>query len=345
MKKRISINMLSSADSVEGQGVGSAYLEQVSLIKEGANEYFDVYINDKVKTDIIHCHTIEPKNYIKMKNNKGVNVSYVHFLPETLDGSIKLPNLFFDIFKKYVVDFYKCADHIVVVNPIFIKPLVKYGIPEKSIHYIPNYVSKDKFYPLKKKEINDIRGKYGIDKDKFVVLGVGQVQTRKGVLDFIKVANKNPDIEFIWCGGFSFGVITDGYDELKTVYDNPPKNVKFLGIIPREEMNNIYNISDVLFMPSFNELFPMAILEAVNSHKPLLLRDLDLYEDILFSKYLKGNKVSEFSGLINRLSEDETLYKKYSKYSKEISEYYSKENVLKMWIDFYTKIYNDKIEK
>ena len=193
MKKKISINMLSSADSVEGQGVGSAYLEQVGLITEGASEYFDVFINGKNKSDIIHCHTIEPKNYIKMKRNKGLNVSYVHFLPETLDGSIKLPKLFFNIFKKYVIKFYKCADYIVVVNPIFIKPLVKYGIPEDRIHYIPNYVSKDKFYPLKKKEVNEIRDKYGISKDKFVVLGVGQVQTRKGVLDFIKVAKKNPD--------------------------------------------------------------------------------------------------------------------------------------------------------
>ena len=39
--------MLSSADKVDGQGVGSAYLEQVSLVKEGAKDLFDVKINDK----------------------------------------------------------------------------------------------------------------------------------------------------------------------------------------------------------------------------------------------------------------------------------------------------------
>ena len=32
--ERIRINMLSNADKVDGQGVGSAYLEQVSLIKD-----------------------------------------------------------------------------------------------------------------------------------------------------------------------------------------------------------------------------------------------------------------------------------------------------------------------
>mgnify|MGYP004578239229 CR=1 FL=1 len=50
--KKITINMLSSADKVDGQGVGSAYLEQVSLVKEGAKDLFDVKINDKKDADI-----------------------------------------------------------------------------------------------------------------------------------------------------------------------------------------------------------------------------------------------------------------------------------------------------
>ena len=48
--KKITINMLSSADKVDGQGVGSAYLEQVSLVKEGSKDLFDVKINDKKDT-------------------------------------------------------------------------------------------------------------------------------------------------------------------------------------------------------------------------------------------------------------------------------------------------------
>ena len=189
-----------------------------------------------------------------------------------------------------------------------------------------------------KKDASFIRQKYGISKDSFVVLGVGQVQTRKGVMDFIDVANKMPDTTFVWCGGFSFGRITDGYDELKKVYENPPKNVIFTGIVPREEMNDMYNVADVLFMPSYNELFPMSILEAINSSKPLLLRDLDLYKDILFNKYLKGNDNDEFVSLLTELKSDKKLYSKYSKFSTEISEFYSKEHVLEIWKDFYQSI-------
>lgn len=336
--KKISINMLSSADKVDGQGVGSAYLEQVNLVKDGASDIFDIKINSNEKADILHHHTVDPKNYLKMKKHKGVNVSYVHFLPDTLDGSIKLPKFAFNIFKKYVTKFYTKSDYLVVVNPIFINDLVRFGIDKNKIKYIPNYVSKENFYKLDKKNIVDIRKKYNIDENTFVVLGVGQVQTRKGVLDFIEVSKKLPDVTFVWCGGFSFGRITDGYEELKKIYENPPKNVIFTGIIKREEMNDMYNMADVLFMPSYNELFPMSILEAINSEKPLLLRDLELYKDILFNKYLVGTNNEEFVDKLNMLKNDKELYNKYSKYSKEISEFYSKEHVLEIWKEFYQNI-------
>lgn len=338
--EKIKINMLSSADKVAGQGVGSAYLEQVELVKEKLSDIFDVTINGGIKYDIMHHHTVDPINYIKMKLTKGVNVAYVHFLPDTLDGSIKLPRIFFGVFKKYVTKFYRNADHLVVVNPIFKKDLIEYGIDENKITYIPNYVSKDKFYLKSEKEIKEIKRRYDIPSNKFIVLGVGQVQTRKGVKDFVEVAKQNPDLYFVWCGGFSFGKITDGYQELKAIWENPPQNVKFLGIIPREEMNDIYNICDVLFMPSYNELFPMSILEAVNLNKPILLRNLELYEDILFHKYIMGKNNEEFSSNLKKLSKDKEFYNEASNNSKYISNYYSKEHVSEIWKNFYLDIYN-----
>lgn len=339
---KIKINMLSNADKVDGQGVGSAYLEQVSLIRDELSDYFDVVINDSKSADIIHCHTILPEYLIKMKRHNSVNVAYVHFLPDTLDGSIRLPLSALKFFKKYVTYFYNTADYLIVVNPIFIDDLVKFGIPEEKIKYIPNYVSKDSFYLESKENVQATRQHYQINEDDFVVLGVGQVQTRKGVKDFIEVAKQLPNVSFVWAGGFSFGKITDGYEELNDIYNNPPKNVKFIGIIPRDQMNAIYNIADVLFMPSYNELFPMSILEAINSRKPLLLRNLDLYRDILFEKYISEENNDGFVKQIQLLMNDPNYYQIYSQYSLEISEYYSKENVKEIWKDFYLSIVDQK---
>lgn len=335
---KLRINMLSKADSVDGQGVGSAYLEQVALVKE-CSDAFDVTVNHKgSRFDIVHVHTINPQYFCKM-NNRHVNVCYVHMLPDTLDGSIKLPKLLFKLFKKYVVAFYRKADEIVVVNPIFINPLVELGIKRECVTYIPNYVSKDQFHVIDEKARIEVRDSYGVPRDRFVVLGVGQVQTRKGVVDFVETAKRNPEMFFVWAGGFSFGKITDGYKELKEIVDNPPENVKFTGIIKRDKMNDIFNMSDVLFMPSFNELFPMAILEAVNAHKPVLLRDLDLYVDILFEKYEKGHDVDDFVDALKKLHNDKVLYAKAAQNSANISEYYSKEHVREIWREYYPRVY------
>ena len=339
MNKKIRVNMLSMADSVDGQGVGSAYLELMKLLKEDGKDDFEIQLNKGVKNcDIIHAHTFEPRNYLKLKRAKVPTISYVHCLPEHFDGSIKLPKFAFKIFKKYVINFYKSADYLVVVNPIFKKDMVLAGLDENKITYIPNFVSKEMFYKKSDKEIASIREKYGLSKNDFVVLGAGQVQNRKGVKDFVEVAKKLPDIKFIWAGGFSFGAITDGHKELETIMNNPPENVKFLGIVPRSEMNDIFNMSDLLFVPSYNELFPMSILEACSTDTPILLRNLELYEDILFKKYLSAGNNEDFAKLILKLKNDKLEYDKQVLNSKYISDFYSKDHIYKMWKEYYTSI-------
>ena len=107
-------------------------------------------------------------------------------------------------------------------------------------------------------------------------------------------------------------------------------------------MNGIFNMCDLLFMPSFDELFPMSILEAVNSRKPVLLRNLELYEDILFNEkdtYAKANDIDGFCEQINKLSSDKKYYEHYQEGSKYISDFYSKEHVNNLWREYYQRIY------
>ena len=116
---KIRINMLSQAESVKGQGVGSAFREQVNLIKE-MDEFFDMEINSRSsKFDIYHIHSPNLR-YRNRMNKKHLNVVHVHFIPSKNDGSIKLPKLANFIFNKYVEKLYKKADELVVVNPCFI---------------------------------------------------------------------------------------------------------------------------------------------------------------------------------------------------------------------------------
>ncbi|WP_058485817.1 glycosyltransferase family 4 protein [Defluviitalea phaphyphila] len=340
------INMFSSAQKIKGQGVASAYLEQVRLVQEGLQDY-TIKINKLGFGDINHYHTVDLKHYlsIPIAKKKGVTIGYVHFLPETIDNSLQLPRILKKIFYKYIIDFYDKMDFLVTVNPYFINKLEEYGINKEKIIYIPNFVSNKKFFPYDKEKKIEIRKKNNVKESDFIVLGVGQIQTRKGVKDFVEVAESIPEIQFFWAGGFSFGRITDGYKYLKEIVKNPPPNVKFLGIVDRNKMNNIYNMADILFLPSYNELFPMTILEAMNCNLPILLRNLPIYDQILFDFYLKGQNNDDFIKIIKRLKNDEKFYDKYRKKSVEGSKFYSEEGILKMWRECYKKALSVKREK
>ena len=336
---KIRINMLSQAESVKGQGVASAYREQISLIQE-LSDYFEMEINSKSKDfDIYHIHSPNYRYKVRM-NKKHLNIVHVHFVPSKNDGSLRLPKLINYIFNKYVEGLYRKADELVVVNPCFISELEKLKINRENITYIPNYVDKSRFFPLPEDRIDEIKDEYHIPKDKFVVLGCGQIQTRKGFDDFVETARRNPDMQFVWAGGFSFGRLMHGYKKYKKLLKKLPQNMVHLGIIDRNKMNDVFNMCDVLFMPSFIELFPMTILEMCNVGKTFLVRDLELYRPILFSKYCSGNNVDDFSSELKKLKDDVPYYNLQCENSKFISSFYNKETLLNTWKEYYLRVFD-----
>ncbi len=338
-----SINMRSTAEKVKGQGVGSAYAEQVGLMKRGLKG-FKVYENALKVCDIHHYHTINPDYFIErmLLKDKSIAVGYVHFLPDTVDESLNMPKWMRSIFYWYMLKFYNSMDYLVTVNPTFIKKIAEYDIKKPKVLCIPNFVAKADFYEQKLSKKANTRKKYKVPQNKFVVLGVGQLQRRKGVAEFVEVAKMQPDVQFIWAGGFSFGRMSDGYDEIQKIMENPPKNVKFLGIIPREEMNDLYNMADLMFLPSYGELFPMTILESISCKTPILLRDNEEYVNILKNYYLKATTNKGFAKIIGKLASDGEFHSKWSEKAYVCSKIYNEDNILKQWELFYSKIYLKK---
>lgn len=334
----IRITMFSSAETVPGQGVGSAYRELINLLTARFKDKFQVRINSLAPADISHYHTIDFWFYLNtFLPGRGRRVGYVHFLPETLEGSINLHWPVKNIFYWYVMAFYKRMDHIVVVNPTFIDKLVALGVKREKVTYIPNFVTKTQFHPLPDEQKVALRKQFDIDQDAFVVLGVGQIQERKGIWDFIAMAKDNPDWTFVWVGGFSFGSITAGYDELKKVLANPPANLKFPGIVDRAVINGYYNAADVFLLPSYTELFPMSALEAFSTGTPTVLRDLDLYRAIIDGYYLAGSDQEAMQAQLTALHDQPELREELSKQALAASERYSADYVADIWEKFYTE--------
>lgn len=334
MKK---INMLSKAHMVKGQGVLSAHDEQVALAQELSE--FTIMKNQKRNSDIIHCHTINPEFLLWcILHPKSVRVGYVHFVPRTIEGSIHLPGFAKKIFYKYILFFYKKMDRLVTVNPYFIDVLEEYGIKREKISYIPNFVSDQKFYPLSEEEKREARKEYGIPDSRFTVLCVGQLQIRKGFFDFIELAKSYPDMTFVWAGGFPFGKMMDGYEQIQKAKEDLPANMKMLGVVDREKMSRVYNMADVFLLPSYEELFPMTILEAMSCGIPIVVRDLPIYDNILFDYCLRAKRTDDFGQLLQNLKEDSHFYEDSRKKAQKGHCYYSRERIKLEWEYFYHRV-------
>ena len=336
-KKKLRINMLSSSEKVAGQGVSGAYRELVHLLQRDAKEELIVTENLPIEADITHFHTIDFPYYLStfQKKRSGRKIGYVHFLPDTLEGSLKIPFFLKGIVKRYVFSFYNRMEHLVVVNPMFIEDLVAAGIPREKVTYIPNFVNKEKWHPLPKEEVLRLREDLGLDQHQFIVVGAGQVQKRKGIDDFIRLAEELPQITFIWAGGFSFGGMTDGYEKYKKMMENPPKNLLFPGIVTPERMRELYSLADIFLLPSYNELFPMTILEAASCDAPIMLRDLDLYKVILEGNYHATADKDEMKQSILEYQKNPDSLKELKEKAKKISREYSEEHLLQIWLEFY----------
>ena len=339
----LTINMLTRADSVKGQGVMSATEEQINLVTEGLKGY-KVVVNQLKIADINHIHTINPDFLFKsfLNNKKQPTIASVHFLPETLEKSISLPKPIKELFYKYVLSFYKQADYLVTVNPRFIDDLEQYGVDRSKVTYIPNFVSRDTFYKITDQSKGKLRKKFGLNPDQFTVVSAGQLQMRKGVLEFIDLAEKMPEIQFVWAGDFAFKGISEGRKEIMEHMDDLPDNVHFLGLVERNQMNEFFNMADVMLQLSFEELFPMTILESMNANIPLLLRDLPEYKPILFDYYLKGTSQQTFKEQLTKLKEDPEYYAMACEGSKRGEQFYSKESILLQWQQFYDKVATER---
>ena len=334
---QIKLGMLSKADTVEGQGVGSAYKELMRLLETYGKDDFELTVNKPVKQcDVLHAHTVNFGSFFKLKFLRKPSVISVHFTPDMADNSIRLPKLFVKVFDKYLIHVYKSADVVHVVNPDLKKELLQYGFKEENIYYIPNFVAKSQFYPKSAAEKSELRKKYGYKDTDFIAFACGQTRAGKGVQDFVETAKLVPDVKFIWAGGFSFGPLADGYTDTKDMLKNLPENVKFPGIVPRDEINDLLNLSDLFFFPSYQELFPMSILEAASTHTPLLLRDIPEYRDILRGHYIMKTNNDDFASAIRALKDDSDLYEEWKQKAAQVAEQYSEERIYQIWKKFYS---------
>jgi 1,2-diacylglycerol-3-alpha-glucose alpha-1,2-galactosyltransferase len=85
----------------------------------------------------------------------------------------------------------------------------------------------------------------------------------------------------------------------------------------------------------------MSILEALGCKKPVLVRDIPLYDSILQGYCMRGKNVDEFTAFIKKIEKDTALYDHWREKAWECHNLYTEETVLSQWIALYKNAYAD----
>ena len=315
---KLRVNIFAEKFIGEANGVTTAVLECIESLKK--RDDIELQIDGSEPYDVLHSHTIGMGFVKKSWGKRKKTVVSAHVVPDSFIGSLIFSRLWQPLAKQYLKFIYDRASVVVAVSPVVKEELTKIGVKAR-IEVLCNSVDRVKFRPDAAYR-SEIRAKFGLKDNEKIALCVGQIQPRKGIEDFLKTAVSLPEIKFMWVGGRPYGRLTEEFDKMTRLVDNAPKNVIFAGIINFEDMPKYYAAADIYFMPSYQENFAFATIEAASVKLPLVTRDNPEYPGTLFDHYLSASNAEGFTKLISKLATDQSFFKEYQGHSDQLANMY-----------------------
>ncbi|MBP7087687.1 MAG: glycosyltransferase family 4 protein [Candidatus Omnitrophica bacterium] len=161
----------------------------------------------------------------------------------------------------------------------------KFGVNEKKIITIPNFIDTDKFHPLKSLDDKNI--------EKIKILYVGRLERAKGIFVFAEAIKRLRQdypgkIEAILVGADCFSRNRFSQRKVLTSLLSSEKDseaVVFKGEVSEEELLGIYNECDIFVNPSLiYESFSYTCLEAMSCAKPVVASNIGGISEVVLDK-------------------------------------------------------------
>ena len=255
-------------------GIGRAIKHQERALTLAGIDYTT---NPEDDYDLVHINTYGLKSWRLMKRAKKAwkkVIMHGHSTEEDFRNSFVGSNWIAPFFKKYLCRFYKEADAIITPTPYSKRLIAGYGITN-PIYVVSNGIDLARYVPDQAKEAA-FRQHFQLTGDEQVVVCAGLYFKRKGIEDFIKVAQRMPHVRFIWFGETNKWVIP--HDVRAIVAKKHPDNVTFAGYIKGDVFEGAMSGADAFFFPSLEETEGIVVLEALASHQHVILRDIPVYK-------------------------------------------------------------------
>jgi 1,2-diacylglycerol-3-alpha-glucose alpha-1,2-galactosyltransferase len=322
---------------MKATGVHTAFRDHVDLLKEKND--IEVVVNNEGTGDVFHGHTYGLYYIWKGRKYKGKRVFTAHVIPDSIKGSLPLWRLFMPFIRLGLKIVYSYADICIAISPTVEKAIKETGARTRIVK-IYNPVHTDMWKRTRERREQG-RYKLGLTKDEFVVLGVGQLVGRKGVDDFLDIAEAIPEAKFVWAGGRPFGGLTEGISRINERLNNVGENVIYAGQIDLESMPDIYASADLMLFPSYQENCPLAPVEAAACGMPVIYRDIEEYKTLYENPYLKASGIEEFITLTRRMINDRDFYNEGLIISQQLLSQFDKDLIRKKLISLYVSLLNN----
>lgn len=171
----------------------------------------------------------------------------------------------------------------------------------------------------------ELRRKYGLSPESFVVFCIGQFIDRKGRWVFLEAASKlvsaHPDLEFAWVGP---EIPTD--EERKKIDDHGLED-KFKFILSadigteRQDVLRFFRLADIFALPSLWEGLPISILEAMCIGLPTISTNINAIPEAVIDNetgiLIPSDDAAALAEAIEKLKSDKNLRERLSKQGRE----------------------------
>jgi 1,2-diacylglycerol-3-alpha-glucose alpha-1,2-galactosyltransferase len=319
----------------KANGVYTAFNDLIELLKE--KDDVEVVVNGEGRGDVFHCHSWGPDYFIRGRKYKGKRIFTVHVIPDSIKGSLPQWKLLMPLIKWFFKKAYSYADVCIAISPMVEQAIKGLGVKTRVVKiYNPVMIEKWKRTEENRKEGRRI---LGLSENDFVVLGVGQIEGRKGVEDFLDIAEAIPEAKFVWAGGRPFGVMTEGIMRINARVAKTSGHVNFAGMVELDKMPYIYAAADLFLFPSYQENCPLAPIEAAACGMPVVFRDIKEYTLLYENPYLKAVTTNEFTELTKKLMLDKLFYKQGLEISKTLITQFDKNKIRAQLIKLYQELY------
>ena len=278
--------------TVGKSGLGKAVEHQINALERNHVAYT---CNPKKleSVDIVHINWYLLKSYHLAKKAKKMGkkiVYHAHSTEEDFRNSFVFSNQLAPVFKWWISKCYRLGD--VIITPTeYSKCLLENYHLNKPIYAISNGIHTS-FFEHNEKYAQEFREKYHYKKEDKVIMGVGLYLKRKGILDFVELAKRCPEYQFIWFGYLDLNLVPK---EIKKAVTTKLDNLTFAGYVEQEFLRKAYSGADLYLFPTLEETEGIPILEALIAKTPTLVRDIPVFEEFIEDKEVyKAKNIDEF---------------------------------------------------